>query len=409
LIALAFVVAAPDARAESLAPIDAEDPAFAAATRAAPPKLVWHAEIARDEYRGNREMIGKPQLRTGYHGLVLPGDGRALAAIFERETADLLTGPVTPGSEALFYRAIDAAGRIGERIPIAAAADFGMLVDRGKGAAAVLGAGRDGTVPLFLVGAAGQAPRMVPLALPFAPIQFAAAGSGYLVWLDLGPHRQQTKRPFHLVRLDAEGRIVWTFAYPRDHYGFLAAATRVDGFTLAVLNAASLDGIVAPVISLLIDPAGKTVAKQTLDLRGGGGPVPTGLHALRGGGFLLTGFWWGPGGNFVAWLNAEGKLLRYADVTLGGFVEVQWIVPVGDGGFLGTDDKGQLLRFDRDAKLLWRGARSSPAAREISVHDLRALAGNDVLLAGSWGDDDKTKPGEPYATRYFVERWRFEW
>jgi hypothetical protein len=342
-----------------------------------------------------------------------------LIAFFEREALDSLA-PGTPGTDALYFRAIDAAGRPGARIPLGNGSGYGMLVDRGNGAAAVLGRWRDGTVPLVSIAAQGT-PREIALKLAYKPLRFEAHGTGFLVWLDRARADEsavskEKNGPFHLVRLDGEGRARWSFEYPRGHYGFVATAARADDFTLAVLNEGPLKGgIVQDVAALLLDRAGKRVAKRTLDLRGNGGPVPTGLNALRAGGFLLTGFWWGPGGNFVAWLDRDGRLRRLRDVTLGDFIEVQWILPLGDEGFLATDGKGQLLRFDRDAKLLWRFARpawpAGPPGREeheVSVYDLRVLTGNELLLAGARTWYDAAANGRPYVTSTFVELYRWE-
>jgi hypothetical protein len=411
--AIALALLLPDARAETLAPIDAREPGFAQASRERAPRRLWHVEAETAETRIGPDMRGKPQRQLGYHGLIVPGDGRALVALYEREAVDVLAAPV-PGTARLFYRVVDGDGRRGDRVTIAAADDFGLVLDRGGGRAAVFGAWRDGTARLYSFAPDPASLRAFALRLPFKPLRLEAHGTGYLALLELAgdlPGDRGPKRAFHLVRFDGEGRILWRFQHPRDNYGFFATAARADGFTVAVLNDAPLKGIVAPVVALLLDANGKRVAKHPLRLFGNGGPAPTGLHALRSGGFMLTGFWWGPGGNFVAWLDRNGKLLRHADVTLGGFVEVQSILPLGDEGFLGTDDKGQILRFDRAAKLLWRSERPAgpeSAAREVSIHDIRVLAGNGLLLAGSWGDYDRTKPGQPYVTHNFVERYRFE-
>jgi len=405
--AAALALAATGARAEALTPADAQDPAFAAASRARPPALVWHAEAEREEIRTQTPRERAPQRHAGYRGLVLPGDGRALVAVFEREALDSLA-PGTPGKDALYFRAIDAAGRPGARIPLGNGPGYGMLIDRGNGAAAVLGRWRDGTVPLVAIAAHGPA-RETALKLAYKPLRLETNGTGFLVWLDRAG-------PFHLERLDGEGRAQWSFEYPRGHYGFLATAARADGFTLAVLNEGPLkSGILQDVAALLLDRAGRRVGKRKLELSGHGGPVPTGLHALKAGGFLLTGFWWGPGGNFVAWLDGDGRLLRFHSVTLGDFVEVQSILPLGDEGFLATDGKGQLLRFDRDAKLLWRFARparpAGPPGREeheVSVYDLRVLAGNELLLAGARTWYDNGANGRAYVTSIFLERYRFD-
>jgi len=416
--ALALALATAAARAETLAPADARAPAFAAATRERAPVRVWHAEVERDEHLSSKERRREPQKSVGYRGLVLPGGGRALVAFFAREAVDA-DAPAVPGSEALYYRALDAEGRPGARIAIARGPDFDMLLDRGGGTSAVLGRWREGTVPLFSIAADGAA-REIALKLPYKPLRYETHGTGFLVWFDRKLPNEDApgakRAPFHLLKLDAEGRAQWSFEYPRGQYGFVAAAARADGFTLAVLNEGPLKGgIVQDVAALLLDRAGRRVAKHRLDLRGNGGPVPTGLHALNGGGFLLTGFWWGPGGNFVAWLGRDGRLLRYESVTLGDFVEYQFVQPLGDEGFLATNPKGALLRFDRTGKLLWRGTRAprpkGPEGREerdLSVYDLRVISGNELLLAGarSWSE----KVGDEYlsATSVFVERYRWE-
>lgn len=409
--ALLLAAAAAPVAAETLTPIDAQDPAFARVSRERAPVRAWHTEAERVGASWGKSLRREAQRQLGYRGLVLPGGGRALMAFYEREAIDSLA-PAVPGTAALFYRAVDAEGRRGARIAIGATADVGLFLDRGKGEAAVIGVWRDGASPLLSIAADGAITRTLSLKLPRRPLRMEMHGTGYLVWVDFRGDEKMDKGPFHLLRIGGEGRTVWSFEYPRGHYGFVATAARADGFTLAVLNEGPLKGIVQDVAALLLDRAGRRVAKHTLALSGNGGPVPTGLHALRGGGFLLTGFWWGPGGNFVAWLDADGKLVRHADVTLGDFVEVQWILPLGDRGFFGTNAKGELLRFDRDTKLLWRWAR--PAAetgtdREIEIHDIRVLAGNQLLVAGSrsWFDDAGAE-GRVAARGYFVERFRWE-
>lgn len=319
---------------------------FGLQAQTSPPQLVWRHDIPMDA-------------GTEYRGLLMAG-GRAFVAL-STETVS-------------FFQAVDQAGPSTMRIPLAARLSA-SIYDLGNGEALILGE------PSFrTLGTDGRIKRDLGIALPQPATAVQPASDGYL--LRLGPREGQEQE--RLARLDGSGRVMWTSQWPLGQYLPLAMTEFKDGGSLlAYTDETRTSGRRPPIVVLQLDRTGRQVVRDAIHIRGSDGdPIPTGLHRLPGGGFLLVGVFMAGEGNFAVWLDGAGNFLRQAVLAdLGTQVNTP-AQALADEGLLGTDSKGALVRYDRTGRRLWIQKPAPVDADVVAVEDLRLLPGNQLLVAG---------------------------